>query len=590
MTDNRYLHLVRQDCPVPPGTHVVVYCRDSGGDEQDRSISQQVETAKEYCEHHHLILDHIYMDQARLSSNTEKRDALKEMLSAIRQQRKTINDRHKREKVVQEQPFGVIFWKSNRLGRDSIEATNIKTDLKLRAVTVIDLVTSANTGNTAINALIEAFQQWQDEQALDEISQNAKRGLAQLVATRDNDPEFLKYNPEWQSTGAYLGIMPGGVPTGFKSEYVQIGVYKRKKGRLSGEARIVQRIVPDPAVWDRAYMAWELRHQGAGISEIHDQTRLFKNVNGYTTFFANRIYTGTLNYGGKLYEGFVPAMISQEWFSAEQARKAQREQKHQSRTADRMLEPRRVASEYLLSGLVFCGEVTGEEHPMNIEHIPGKKGKRGEYTFFVCTTAKNSRNQQCIAKRFSIHALEQAVIDNLMSQVLTLEHLRPLTTALSKALKERTNDAGTRLMALEAERDVVQQAMSNIMDAFEKMGYSPHLQQRYDARKKEEELLVSEIARLKALQVKPKHLQLVTDDMLASWIAHLYEGLMGEDKKVARRLILQIVAKIVVRNGKGTLYYVFPFGDDVAMPSYGSVDLKRLELMTSSMPLKRSPS
>lgn len=43
--NQNYLHIIRQDCPVPPGTHAVIYCRDSGGEEQDRSISQQVEDA-----------------------------------------------------------------------------------------------------------------------------------------------------------------------------------------------------------------------------------------------------------------------------------------------------------------------------------------------------------------------------------------------------------------------------------------------------------------------------------------------------------------------------------------------------------------
>jgi hypothetical protein len=38
-SDNRYLHLIRQDCLLPPGTHVVGYCRDSGGEEQDCSVS-----------------------------------------------------------------------------------------------------------------------------------------------------------------------------------------------------------------------------------------------------------------------------------------------------------------------------------------------------------------------------------------------------------------------------------------------------------------------------------------------------------------------------------------------------------------------
>lgn len=299
--DSRYLHLIRSDCQLPPGTHVVIYCRDSGGEEQDRSISQQIETAREYCQHHNLALEQIYIDEARLSSNTEKRNALQDMLFDLHRRFKRIHDRYKREKASHENPFGVIFWKSNRLGRDSIEATNIKTDLRLRGITLIDLVTSANTGNAAIDALIEAFQQWQDEQALDEISQNAKRGLAQLVGTRDNDPEFLKYNPDWESTGKYLGLMPGGVPTGFKAERIQIGVYARKKGRTSGEPRIVQRIVPDPEKWDRCYMAWEMRNSGASYNEIHQATRLFKNINGYDTFFSNTIYVGDLTYGGKLY-------------------------------------------------------------------------------------------------------------------------------------------------------------------------------------------------------------------------------------------------------------------------------------------------
>lgn len=506
-SDNRYLHLLRQDCPLPPGTHVVIYCRDSGGDEQDRSVSQQVQTAREYCEFHNLVVDNVYIDEARQSSNTDKRSALQEMLSDVRSQFKTINDRNRRDKLFKERSFGVIFWKSNRLGRDSIEATHIKTDLRLRAITIIDLMTSANTGNAGMDALIEAFQQWQDEQALDEISQNAKRGLAQLVGTRDTDPDFLQYNPNWNSTGAYLGLKPGAASTGFKGESIQIGVYKRKKGRNSGEPRIVQRLVPDPEMWDRCYMAWEMRHAGLSYDKIHEVTRLFTNINGYDTFFSNPIYMGNVEFGGKVYEGFVPALIPKEWFEQEQNNRAERAKKRAGKKMDRNFEPRRVSSEYLLSGLVVCGHVDGEEHPMNIEHIPAKKGQRGNYTFFVCTTAKNSRNQQCFAKRISIRSIEQAVIDNLMAHVLTLDNLRPMAISLAETLQERRRDAGTRIITLESELAEVQKSLNNIMDAFEKMGYASHLQQRYDKRKKEEEELITELSRLKALQVSPNIFQ-----------------------------------------------------------------------------------
>ena len=62
MSDSRYLHLLRSDCPLPPGTHVVLYTRDSGGDEQDKSIVQQNEAAQEFCQHFGLVLEHVYCD------------------------------------------------------------------------------------------------------------------------------------------------------------------------------------------------------------------------------------------------------------------------------------------------------------------------------------------------------------------------------------------------------------------------------------------------------------------------------------------------------------------------------------------------
>jgi hypothetical protein len=51
-------------------------------------------------------------------------------------------------------------------------------------------------------------------------------------------------------------------------------------------------------------------------------------------------------------------------------------------------------------------------------------------------------------------------------------------------------------------------------------------------------------------------------------------ALEGEDKALARRIIQQFVAKIVIKKGTGTRYYTFPFPDDAYMPSYGNLDLR----------------
>ena len=120
---------------------------------------------------------------------------------------------------MQKYPFGVITWKSNRLGRDSIETTYIKADMRIRGITIVSLVSSIETGDAKIDALFEVVQQYQDEKLLEEISDNSRRGLAELVSLRDNDPSFRAHNPDWPtSDGRYLGVLPGQLPTGFKPE------------------------------------------------------------------------------------------------------------------------------------------------------------------------------------------------------------------------------------------------------------------------------------------------------------------------------------------------------------------------------------
>jgi hypothetical protein len=45
------------------------------------------------------------------------------------------------------------------------------------------------------------------------------------------------------------------------------------------------------------------------------------------------------------------------------------------------------------------------------------------------------------------------------------------------------------------------------------------------------------------------------------------DALEGEDRSVTRHVIQQFVAKVVIKEGTGTLYYTFPFPDNLYMPS-----------------------
>ena len=88
----------------------------------------------------------------------------------------------------------------------------------------------------------------------------------------------------------------------------------------------------------------------------------------------------------------------------------------------------------------------------------------------------------------------------------------------------------------------------------EKMGYASHIQQRYDQRRREEAELLAELDQLKALQVNPKQIYILSDAMLKSWIANMRRALDGDDKPLKRRVIQQFVAKVVLKQETGTLY------------------------------------
>ncbi len=345
------------------------------------------------------------------------------------------------------------------------------------------------------------------------------------------------------------------------------------------------RLVPDPETWDRAHLAWKMRHEGRKLGEIHRATKLFSTKSSYSSFFGNLIYTGDIEFGGKVYENFVPAMIPREWFEKEQIARAERSEKYKGQETKPEYEPRRVGSDYLLSGLVFCGHVEGEEHPMHVGTIPAEEGVRGEYIYYQCSTGNNSRGERCQTKHTSLKGLDKAVIDNLLDHIITLENLQPLADEIAAHLSERSKDAHTRIAAVQSKLDEVRRSMDNLLNAIEKMGYAPHIQDRYDERRRDESELVAELERLEALMVKPKQIKYVSQDMLKQWIEHTRETLESGDRGLARRAIQQFVAKIVIKNGTGTLYYTFPLEANLYMPSVQKVDLKGFEPLTSTVRL-----
>ena len=84
---------MKQDCPLELGSTVWAYFRDSGGEGQERSVSQQLEAAKEYAANHRVELSQTFADRAKPGSSTVGREALQDLLTSARQLAPSRKDR-----------------------------------------------------------------------------------------------------------------------------------------------------------------------------------------------------------------------------------------------------------------------------------------------------------------------------------------------------------------------------------------------------------------------------------------------------------------------------------------------------------------
>jgi site-specific DNA recombinase len=507
------------DCPLPPGSRVAGYFRDSGGDEQERSVDQQRRVAEEYCQQHHLVLVRIFADEARPGSTVVGRDGFDDLIHYCRQYAPSAKRR------TPDAPEGILLWDLKRFARDRQDNAFFKADLRRRGYTVIFL--SDNIPQGGVGHIYEAMLEWKAEQDLQDISKDVKRGLSDLVGTRDGD-------------GKYLGLCPGKPPTGFRGEPYTLGV------KRDGTPRIVQRWVPDPETWDLCHQAWELRVNGASYREIHEATRLLGSIGSYATFFRNRIYTGTLVYGGQEYHGFVPALVTEDAWEQVQA---MRKPRYRHR-------PNLDSSDYALSGFLHCG-LCGRA--MKADSVPARDDagdgyRRRRYRRYTCTGWK--QNRDCSLHYIRAELVEQAVFDFLSDNILLPEHLL-------RVLEDAQPDDETR-QALEREArrltaDLadVEQVISRLVDAVERSGYSSSLAERLAEREAERSRLrvrLSDIQR-RLEQTKVDVPLAVVEDFCYNAREALEHGALDD----VRVLLRSIVVRVEVEPDGGRLIYNFPF-------------------------------
>lgn len=478
--------------PFPPASHLVAYLRDSGGDDQDLSLSQQEEVVRAWCAENGYILDHIFRDSST-GTTTLNRRGFEEMITFFRQKRKP-------------NVAGLVIWRNSRFSRDMDDAQYYKADLRRRGFKIHsmrDIVPEGIDGR-----FFETAYDWKSAKDIEILSDEVKRGQRHLVRN--------------------YGALGGTPPKGFMREEQNIGT------RRDGRPHIVARWVPDPTQWETCRTAWHMRASGASYREINAVTHLFASLNSYHAFFRNRLYRGELQFGGEIIPNYVTPLIDEATWAAVQALNAE---------SNRTIGPEnphnaaRGGSSYLLSGIAFC--TCGA--PLNGATVAFKNGYRREY--YKCSRSKRAP-QQCQGLRIPKDILETAVLDNLAEYILSPDNLAAQQAELRADHRERAGETAAKRAELAHQLANANRSLSNIAAAIAAAGHTPTLLAKLRELETLRTQLDAQIIQLDDwLSAGPQELTIQQIDSYASALRSI---LTSGDLPTRRTVISGVVDRVIV--------------------------------------------
>lgn len=239
----------------------------------------------------------------------------------------------------------------------------------------------------------------------------------------------------------------------------------------------------------------------------------------------------------------VPAIISREAFEAAQRQLSK----------NRELCSRNTKSEYLLSGLLVCG---------NCGYKLGARTTGGR-TYYCCSSKSgNNRPKSCFAKNIRADRLETVVWD-------TISHLLSQPRLIIEQVRNQGQDPTDAY--LEANLDRVSQVLERkeieadrMLDAY-KIGAIdlPTLKRKMDAIKSEKARLSEEQARLEG-ELRKCEAQELNDEKLHQFCQSLPTTLTTLDFGDKRQILREVVDRIVVAGDELSIYGIIPAPEDKA--------------------------
>ena len=140
----------------------------------------------------------------------------------------------------------------------------------------------------------------------------------------------------------------------------------------------------------------------------------------------NEAYTGTLVWGHNAKDGSEPVPVEGAHPAIVSTQEFQYVQRLLKSRAPRKVNPRRVSSPYVLSGLVNC--------ELCDVSMSAAEAKGGKYSYYVCQSKIKKGSETCDTPRLNARDFERTIIEQLRSHILTENNIRELVKMVDEEM------------------------------------------------------------------------------------------------------------------------------------------------------------
>lgn len=470
----------------------MIYARYSSAAQKDASIEQQYEACEAFAKREGYTIIERYPDRA-ISGRTDDRPAFKRMM-----------------KDAQTGSFDyVIAWKSNRLGRNMLQAMMNESklaELGVRCLYVEEDFDDTAAGRFALRSMMNVNQFYSDN-----LAEDVKRGMM------DN---------------AQKCMVNGVTPFGYK---------RGEDGRFAideNTAPIVKEI------FERFLSGWSITELVDDLNSRGIKTKYKKpwRIQSFQWLLKNDVYTGVYKYGDIRVEGGVPVIIDKELF--EEVQRALTNKK-------RPRGQQRINADYLLTGKIFCGECGS-----NMIALAGR-GKSGQkFCYYACS--KRRRGDGCKKAHVRKEVIEKAVVNAVRETLSQTDFVEWVLSGYEKVVEAAKAD--TKRHLLQEELAGVNTALDNIMKAIEAGIINEMTKARMD------ELIQSRKDIQEAIRLEESASDIPNKEQVVGWLQGLISGDF-EDPEYMKQLIRVFVSAVYVYDDHFRLRFNYGDDADITIPA-----------------------